>query len=466
MSSLGSRIAATLGRAGLLRNSAALGYGQVVRLGTQIASVPVFTYYWGLHDYGTWLLLFTLPGVLVMGDLGFNFVASNAMIAASEGGNQRKAAEIFGALRTAVLTVAAVIFALIAATLALRPALVDFAQAGSGGRALATVLALVAYGLIGLQNASTLGGFRSTGDYARGVLLFETTNVCETLTALAVVALGGNLAHVALAYLLVRASWSVFAAMRLRRHAPMLFANEGRGPILPVLRKLARPAMAVTAVPIANALSIQGTVAILGAMAGPAVVPVFTTTRTLTRFIFQLTTIFSLASMPLFTSAAARGETARMERLVNITLTAGALILLPALLLLGLAGSWIVELWTNGLVRPGLPLLLLLEVSVLLSCAWMLISNFILSLNRQSTYSYYFLAGTLVTLASLVPLTGTLGPLGAAIGVVLLDLAMAIWVFRAGARLGIIHSDTFRNLASLDRLKAATSLVKGKLGRQ
>ena len=31
----------------------------------QVLSVPVFTYFWGLHDYGTWLLLFTLPAFIV-----------------------------------------------------------------------------------------------------------------------------------------------------------------------------------------------------------------------------------------------------------------------------------------------------------------------------------------------------------------------------------------------------------------
>src|SRR6202167_6354284 len=46
---------------------------------TQIFSVPVFLSHWGVHLYGEWILLNTIPGYLGLSDVGFGSVAGNEM---------------------------------------------------------------------------------------------------------------------------------------------------------------------------------------------------------------------------------------------------------------------------------------------------------------------------------------------------------------------------------------------------
>src|SRR5271170_1745805 len=46
---------------------------------TQIFSVPIFLSHWGVHLYGEWILLNTIPSYLGLSDVGFGSVAGNEM---------------------------------------------------------------------------------------------------------------------------------------------------------------------------------------------------------------------------------------------------------------------------------------------------------------------------------------------------------------------------------------------------
>ena len=464
LNALFGHVSEAFGRAGMVRNAIALGYSAAARVVIQLIGVPVFTYFWGLHDYGTWLLLFTLPAFIMMGDIGLNFAASTAMIAAIERGDSQKAADTFGALRRAVILLAVAALTIAISLLLLRPQIVEFASAATDGKAVATVLLIVAYALIGVQNTSTLAGFRSTGDYAKGILLIETAGIVESIAALGVVAIGGNPFHAALTYFGIRATFSIYAALRLRAHAPELFAKRQQ-PMREILKGLIGPAVAGSAVPISHALTLQGSLAVLGAVAGPASVAVFATTRTLVRLPFQLMMIVVNATLPLFTAAAARGDEARKEALVDRTLAGAAVILVPFMLLIAFAGPWIVKLWTGGVVEPVPLVVMLLVVAGLLNGFWLVVCNFVMALNRQAMFSYFYLAAALVMLGVTAVFAYWWERPGAALAAVLLDAVMVVWVLRAARTLGIVNRATLRKFLSGERIRSGLQAARDKLGR-
>ena len=55
----------------LLRGIGANALSQIVSIGLQLALVPVLATHWGMKLYGTWLMLFTIPSYLALGDFGF-----------------------------------------------------------------------------------------------------------------------------------------------------------------------------------------------------------------------------------------------------------------------------------------------------------------------------------------------------------------------------------------------------------
>jgi O-antigen/teichoic acid export membrane protein len=462
LSGLFTQLTDAFGRVGLVRNAMALGYSAAGRIVIQLIGVPVFTYFWGLHDYGTWLLLFTLPAFIAMGDIGLNFAASTAMIDAIERGEAQKAAEIFKALRSIMTGFALAVPAIGGIVLLVAPGVVGFASGPTDGKAVATVLLIAGYGLIGVQNTSTLAGFRSTGDYAKGILILETAGLVESAAALVVVAMGGGLFHAALAYFLIRSLVGIYAAVHLRAHAPVLFV-KGKRHTGQVVRELFAPALASSAVPISNALTLQGSLAVLGAEVGPASVAVFATARTLVRLPLQLMMIAVNAALPLFTAASARDDRLRAKTLVNRTLTAAALVLVPSMLLLSVAGKSIVALWTNGVVQPTSITVPLLALAGLLNGAWLVLCNFVMALSRQAMFSYFYLAASVIMLGLTAVFAVWWGRPGAALAAVVLDAAMLFWVLRVARKLAIVTPDTLGEITSRERIRRGFAALRDRL---
>ena len=439
--------------AGLLGSMGATLYAQIIQILVQFAAVPVLSSRWGLAQYGVWLLLFTIPSYLAMADLGFTTAAANDMTAEAARGDRIAARTTFRALQRLVLITGAVLLGIAALTLyGLLPHAVDFAGAGSGGRPRATVLLLVAYGAMSLQNGVTLAGFRASGGYAPSVFGFMTIVLAEAVGALTVVLLGGDLWAAALTYLALRVAGGVIFGIWLRRRAPWLTSGE-RGPGLPVLRRLVQPAVAMMAVPAAQAMSLQGTVLVIGAVAGSAAVPLFTTIRTLTRTGVQFTTIINHASMPAYTVASATDDHVNKAKLVTIGILTSIVVLVPAFLLLIVGGQWFIHFWTHGAAYPPFALVLVMAIVMLLNGLWVPISNLLLSINAHGRFSYRYLLLAAAALAACYPLTRALGPVGAGLSLVALDGAMLVYILRLGHRMGIFDG-------SLRGLRARAAAVR------
>ena len=425
--------------AGLLGNMGATLYAQIVQIVVQFASVPVLSGCWGLTRYGIWLILFTIPSYLAMADLGFTTAAANDMTAQAARGDHAAARTTFHALQRLVLmTGTALVGIAVVLLYAAIPHTVDFAAAASSGRARPTALMLVVYGVISLQNGVTLAGFRASGGYARSGLGFVTLILAEAVGALTVALLGGDLWDVAATYLVLRAIGSAILSVWLRRHAPWL-TSGARDAATPVLRRLVQPAVAMMAVPAAQAMSLQGTVLMIGATAGVAAVPLFTTIRTLTRTAVQRTTIVNHASMPAYTVASALADHRNKAKLVTIGMLTSVGVLVPAFFALLFAGRWFVHFWTHGAVDPPFALVLIMAVVMLLNGLWMPVSNLILSINAHAGFSYLYVLLAAATLALCYPLSRALGPIGAGLSLVVLDGLMLAHILRLAGRLGIFE---------------------------
>ena len=78
----------TLGKSRLALGTAVGFYGLAMQLLVQLLSVPILTHSWGLAGYGAWVLLFSVPSLLAMADLGLTTAGANAMTAAVAHGDQ------------------------------------------------------------------------------------------------------------------------------------------------------------------------------------------------------------------------------------------------------------------------------------------------------------------------------------------------------------------------------------------
>lgn len=429
---------ARLARTRLAQGTAMGFYGLAVQLGIQLVSVPVLTRQWGVAGYGIWVLLFTVPSLLAMADLGLTTAGANSMTEAAAKGERERAVRIHSALRAitaatalAILTIAALILFVV------QPNALDFAQHLAEGQARMTAMLLCGYGALALINGVTLAGFRAADSFAYSGMFYQTIVLVEAIAGLGAAIAGGGPEQVALAYFLARLAGTLAFSFALRRRASWLSHARWRAD-LPTVRELLRPALAALVLPGANAVTLQGSVMVIGAIGGPAAVPAFTVVRTLSRTALQFMMRFNVASMPRYTVFHARGEPVQTSRLVAANLLVSALMIVPAAGLMLWLGLPFIALWTGGVVRPDFALLAVMVLAMIADAAWGPLSNLMLAINRHAVFTYFYLGAAVASLALGAALAVRWGALGVALAVLALQLAMVWKVWRAARQIGMV----------------------------
>lgn len=430
-------------RDSLIRSRIAQGtvmgfYGLGVQMLIQLVSVPLFSRYWGLEGYGFWLMLFTVPSLLAMADMGLTTAGANTMVAAVARGERDRAARILAGLRiitgltSAVLLLLVTLF-LVALLFGIFHLDSPFAQ-DSVWKSLAF---LALYGVLALVNGVTLAGFRAIDAFAFSGAIYQTIVLVEAACAFVVLAVGGGPADVALAYLSGRAAGTVLLSLSLRKRAPWLGVS-GMTMDWAEVRALLRPAAAAGILPAANAITYQGPLIAIGALVGPAAVPAFSVARTLTRTALQLIYRVNIASMPRFTVAHAQADRTRQNDLVLLNIAIIALLVIPAALSILMLGQPVIGIWTGGRVEAEWPLLLAMSAAMVFNALWLPISNLLLAINRHGSFSYAYFLSALGAVGLGLVLMRDSGVIGMAIAVLAMEAFMAAWVWREALRNAII----------------------------
>lgn len=427
---------ATSVRQRILRGLGANAFGQLVTVVVQLAGVPILLHAWGAQLYGEWLLLFAIPAYLAMTDLGFTQSACNDMTARVARGDRAGALSVFQSIGLLVYAIAALGLILTAAAvpwLALAEWL-NF-QAMDARTAQWVLWLLVAQVLVTLPDGVTHAGFRAGGEYALHFGLHSVVRLLQFSGVwIAALAGGGPLAAAAI-FLGVRAlATAAFALLVVRRHRWLCYGRAAASAA--ELRRLLRPALANTAIPLAQALNIQGMVVVVGAVLGPLAVVVFSTLRTLTRLAMQMVMIVANATEPELAAAHGAGNRELLRRLFIRALGGGLWLALFAAGGLALFGSWVLELWTHGRVVMDGALFGWLLASAVASVLWFGGLTVLKAANRhlRAASVYVIASAAAVSLAAaLLHWTGQLAHAGMAL--LVMDAAMALYVLGAAAAL-------------------------------
>ena len=437
----------TLGKSRLALGTAVGFYGLAMQLLVQLLSVPILTHSWGLAGYGAWVLLFSVPSLLAMADLGLTTAGANAMTAAVAHGDQPRAARIMMVLRLITAVVGLALLALAAFTvLAVFPNALDFGAAMSRNQAVTVAALFGIYGFLALINLVTLAAFRATDAFASSGVMYQTIILVEAAAALGLAMAGGSPAQVASAYLAARLVGTGLLSLALRRHAPWLRDASWRIDRAE-LAALVRPALAALVIPGAQAVAIQGSVMVIGAVGGPAAIPAFSVVRTLSRTALQFAFRFNIASMPRYTVFVAHNDELRASQLVVLNLGVMVLMVVPAAIGLLLLGQPFIRLWTGGLIQPSMALLAVMVAAMLGNAVWGPLSNLLLAVNRHASFTYSFLIASIISVAAGVILVGRMGALGMAWAMLGLEIAMIFQVWAAARRQGMVSRTKLRSAA-------------------
>jgi len=412
----------------LVRGFGATALGPLVTVLVQLSTVPLLLHAWGAVKYGDWVLLSAIPSYLALSDLGFGNASGSDMTFRVAAGDQQ------GALRTfqsswALLTAISIAAFLGALSIAWWIPWREWFRLSSlsSHDAAFVVLILGAYALLIQQNGIFESGFRCTGHFATGAVWGTAIRFLETLIATVIAVEGGSFRSVAIGYFSSRAVGTYGYALLLSRKTRWIRVGICHARWAAVC-ELASPAFGFVAFPLAQALSSQGFVIIVGALQGPLAVTAFSTIRTLTRLNSLVTMAVGRALWPELSFAFGAGKVLLARKLHRRACQASLGLSALSALALGLAGPLVYRMWVHGEVRFNPACFHVLLFVSIASSFWYTSSVVPMSTNSHQRLAVVFFAATSLSLAIGWVLTPLFGITGAAVALLGIDAAMSCLV--------------------------------------
>lgn len=392
--------------------------------GSQLALVPILTWRWGVHLYGLWVLLATIPNFLAMGDFGFATAAGTKMIMAEARGQRDQAIETFQSAWVAILCSSLVMILLAVAASLWVPIGIFGSDPGLAAPQLrTTTLTLLLYGIAVTQGSIFFAGFRCAGMFALGAFWNAMIILIESCALIAVVVMGAQPPVAAAALLAGRLVGLIGQNLILRRNVPWLSIGVAKARKAEV-KTLFAPAGAVMLLPLAQAGVLQGSALALGAAAGQAAVPAFTAARTLSRIGLQFCWLLNSAIMPEVSAAIARQDRGGLAMMEMVTISVTLLFVVPFALCFGLFGTDVILLWSGGRIHTPQSLVTFLALGIVFGGFWFPLSNLILAANRQSSYTPPYLVLSFLSIPATYFACKWIGVSAAGLSMMVLDLLM------------------------------------------
>lgn len=408
----------------LLHNLGANTYGQLITVAIQLVNVPLFLHYWNVAIYGEWLILSAIPSYLNLSDIGFASVAANDMTMRMGRDDRKGTLEVYQSIWL-LISITSIIICSIAVFLVWTFPLTQIfsLHALQEDQVAPAIFMLLLQVIIGLQGGVLSAGFRSTGHYAYGIMINNTSRLLEWALVALTLAKGGGVVHVAAAILIGKVVGTIILWRCLHRQSSWLVLGYSAGK-LKTIQQLFKPAIAFMAFPLGLALNIQGMVLIVGAFIGPAAVVIFTTYRTMTRVLVQMATLLNQAIWPEISAAYGKGSINIVQKIHQHSSSITFWIGLVGVVSIAASGDFIIDIWTHQAFRPNHILLLLLLTTSFINILWQTSWVVLMATNCHQRISIAFIISSTAGLAMSVLLSPYLDINGVALSLMITELPM------------------------------------------
>jgi len=420
--------------------------GMVMSAAAQIVSVPVLTSAWGVEQYGTWLMITTVPAYLALSDLGFASASTSDMTMQIARGQRAQARTTFQSVWMLVNLVSA---ALLLITIVVAVALPGLSNSTLWLSAYSSVLLLlVVYSALSLNARIALAGLRATENYAFGTMLNQLITLFEVSATLTIAGLGGSFFECAVGMVCMQIANVLIMFTALHYRVGWLQVGWSNASLSEV-RRLWLPAVAAMAIPIALAVNLQGMVIVAGVFVSATAAATLASVRTVSRVAIQAVGAINRATMPELSAAGAKDDMHAFGKIVALNLASVALILVPGALLFGAIGDQVVEIWTRSKIHPAPSLVWLLAISMVAHGLWYYTSNLMLASNAHTKVTRLLTTVCLGAIAAAILAATYLGLLGIGLVLMLSEVACLIGVLRVAFQSGLITANNLEEALTL-----------------
>jgi O-antigen/teichoic acid export membrane protein len=429
--------------------------GRIIGSLTPLILVPFMIRSWGLHQYGEWLILTAIPTYMMLSpDFGLAGAVVNQMAISTAAGNRQEAIYLY---RTSwiFLTIMGVLFALAGIGVGMwvnwKPLGVTLLSAHA-----AAILSWSCIQIFLSQQMYLIGAvYRCARRNPRAGFLGSIGGVFYLAVALVALLFKGDpLLYIAVSTL-ARAAFLCVVLFDARRIMPdFTFSFEGVS--FRAVRPYVVPGLGQATMPLVNALQNEGMVLVLGVILGPVSVAVFQTTRTAVNGAKSLIGLTASAVVLEIPALVGEGRIDSVRRLLVLNTQTALLAAFGWLLLMGIFGKTIFQLWLHNRTVYSASLVFLMLTSIIPFAIANSFSILLLATNRIHRAVVLLLPTGLISLGVTAAGARILGLNGAAMGMIVFEifsLLVVCWVAAKHTQVGVRET----LLASISRKSLSTS---------
>jgi O-antigen/teichoic acid export membrane protein len=424
-------------KSALIKNTIAGSVGHVSNIAFRLVQVPFFLSCLGVEEYGRWLLIYSIPSLLLIANVGFGAASANNIAMEVAAGKNGEAIKNYSTGLTLIAMVCGFVIVIAAISSYMFPWIHFLKTDASRGPELAlAALLLTGSVLVTFPCDLYVGCFRAARKAHVALHLSSGRSWLELTFVVIAARFSSSFSIIALAvlasslvYLFVYAVWSRRVLSEV--HFQWTAVDWKKLPAL------LRNGMGFQGMAIGNALMLQGNLIAVQSTLGPASVVMFGTARTLVGAVLQAMGMINNITWSEFSVLLGSGNLEKAARLHRITAAISVAIGVCGAIFMMFFGVWLYELWTGSRISIPFGLMLLFILPIPVTSVYISSGVIHTACNQHEGMAYRYLIGTLISVVACFFLSKIFGIYGAAASVVIVNLVLAKYVvYRA---LEIVH---------------------------
>lgn len=419
----------------ILKNGLASALQKGIRVAEQLLLVPFFISAWGAAYYGEWLTLTIIPTILGFSDLGFGSAAANSFILRYASNDKQGAANISksGFLSIHLIVASGIIISFLALFILNHFHVFDKSLIDTQDAILALSFLMIAR-IVGFYNPLNEAYFKSARKAAFSINLYSINSVSNLITGILILSFKGGIVLFALSNLIIAVFFTSFYAVMAHRTLPL--RKEAKGTVLATeIKTIFKKGFGYLLSPVWQAIFFQGTTFVVRIVLGPVAVTIFNTVRTLTRAVNQANSMVIASVIPEIQYEIGAGNLPQARKLFRFGLSTITLIALVGVVFLYFGGPWLYEIWTRKALNPPDMMWNIFLVGILFNAMWWMSSDMLISANKPYQFTVPAVIITICAVVLSYLLSIYFGLTGAAIGSLMLDLALFFYILPSSCRL-------------------------------
>jgi O-antigen/teichoic acid export membrane protein len=403
--------------------------GQLINTVSRIVLVPLFLLAWGPDIYGEWLLLASLVAYLSLTEMGAQLYIVNRMTQAYAHRDHEQFCTILHTGLALFLIIPLAVFILFVAVIAFfNPA--SFLHITQTGHAtVILVLAILAFQIVlSLPQSVLLRVYFAVEMLPRGVMLLNFMQLINLILLAGGLWLRWGMVAIAVLQLIPYGLVAGIALVDLNRKFPQFkILSLGHADLASGLSFI-KPSLHFFLIQLGQAISLQGTVLVVGMLMGPIQVVLFSTLRTLVNLIRKFLDQLSHAAWPELTRLDAQADREKFLALFRIILRSTLMATIFFIIIFHFYGGYIYQFWLRKTVPFDQPVMDLFLIYIGQFIFWLACSHPLEATNRHHTLAKVLFISAILSI-TLAYLGGRhLGLPGVVLGMIIGDLVLPFWL--------------------------------------